>query len=74
MRRFEITIKNSEGTLRQSVNTEQEMHECVATLQADPRCLWIVVKDRCDRGLDLEWQREGESIDWWVRAQRQRWR
>lgn len=57
------------GVFRATTDSREGLEEIVKTAQADPLCLWIVVKDRVLNRRGLVWRRQqGEEIDWWILA------
>ena len=66
MRRFQIIKKTTEGILRTTVNTEQELRAIVAVLKEDDSVKYIVVKDRTQGTRGMIWRRGREEVDWWI--------
>ena len=66
MRRFQIIKKTTEGILRTTVNTEQELRAIVDRLKRDPTVKYIVVKDRTQGTRGMVWRRGLEEVDWWI--------
>jgi hypothetical protein len=65
--RWQVMKKTNEGVFRTTTDSEIAMKKLCELAQEDPKCRWIVVKDRVLNRRGMVWRRNTtDEIDWWI--------